>query len=242
MKNKLKKKAKKPIELRKRLIKLAARIMYEENVSHYFDAKRTAARRLLKQGGGGSFRVIDLPSNGEIAEELAKMADLYEGDEKVDRLFAMRIIALDVMEKLTPFSPRLIGSVSTGRVRSGSDIDIHVFTDNFEQLIENINQLNWQFEIGEVAIKKQGVIEQFSHIYIHYHFPIELSVYPSQEIRVRGRSSTDLKPIVRMKPSALQELIYTEHSASWQRYLETGEIVGLPDTELESIFNNYSDE
>jgi hypothetical protein len=31
------------------------------------------------------------------------------------------------MQALTPFTPRLIGSVATGYVRSGSDVDIHVF-------------------------------------------------------------------------------------------------------------------
>jgi len=40
--------------------------------------------------------------------------------------FAMRVIALEAMQALERFSPRLIGSVATGHVRRGSDIDLHV--------------------------------------------------------------------------------------------------------------------
>ena len=47
------------------------------------------------------------------------------------QLNEMRQIAIKVMRKLSDFSSRLIGSVSTGRIRESSDIDIHVFVDLF---------------------------------------------------------------------------------------------------------------
>lgn len=203
---------------------MAARLMYEEGVSQYYDAKRIAAKRLFKQGGGGSFWIKDLPSNGEISEALASLADLHEGDTRTTQLFAMRVVALDVMEQLSPFNPRLIGSVSTGRVRSGSDIDLHVFTDSIEELKSHLNDLGWLYETDQVSIQKQGRFEEFTHIYIENHFPVELSVYPTKDLRIQGRSSTDGKPIVRMKQSALQALIVKEHNDYWLDYLETGEL------------------
>lgn len=215
-------------QLRVELTKMAARLMYEENVTQYFDAKRMAAKRLLKQGGRGNFWIKDLPSNGEISEALAAMADLHEGDSRMLQLFAMRVVALDLMDSLSLFSPRLIGSVSTGRVRAGSDIDLHLFTDDVKVLEEFIRRLGWCYETSQVAIKNKSSIDVYTHLYIEHYFPVELSVYPLSDLRVRGRSSTDGKPIIRMKSSALQSLISDEHNAHWLHYIETGEIKGLP--------------
>ncbi len=214
-------------QLRQQITKLAARLMYEEDVGQYFDAKRIAARRLLKQGGKGKVWFKDLPSNGEISTELNVLADLHEGEQRKEILFAMRVIALDIMESLSPFNPRLIGSVSTGRIRAGSDIDIHVFTDDIELMTNHIHSLSWSFETEQVPIQLNGAIEVFTHIYVENFFPIELSVYPSAQMRVQGKSSTDGKPIIRLKPQALRDLIMSEHIEPWLYYLQTGEILGL---------------
>ena len=225
----VKKKAKKSHQIRQQIIKTAAKLMYEEGVSQYFDAKRIAARRLFKQGGGGSFRVIDLPSNGEIANALAELAQLKEGDARTARLFAMRIVALDIMENLSNFNPRLIGSVSTGRIRASSDIDIHVFTDCFEILEEELRRIGWHYETKQVLVQKNGRVEEYTHVFIDSAFPVELSVYPSNDLRVRGRSSTDGKRIISMKAQVLQALTSDEHNEAWVNYLQTGEIAGISD-------------
>lgn len=227
-KSKGQKKAKTNSQLRVQITKIAAKLMYEEGVSQYYDAKRIAAKRMFTQGGGKKFWIKDLPSNGEISEALASIADLHEGESRVAQLFAMRVVALDIMESLSPFQSRLIGSVSTGRVRAGSDIDLHVFTEDIKSLECHLKEMGWLYETNQVSILKQGKIEEFTHIYIDGYFPIELSVYPSGELRVQGRSSTDGKIINRLKQSALQELIAEEHSEYWLRYLESGDVTGLP--------------
>ncbi len=65
-------------QIRQTLAKEAARLMYEEDVSQYFDAKRMAAKRLFGQSGkkGMQYRPKDLPSNGEISIEIAKLVEL----------------------------------------------------------------------------------------------------------------------------------------------------------------------
>lgn len=206
----------------------AARLMYEEDVTQYLDAKRMAAKRVLGRARKGAtlVRVQDLPSNGEIAEELAKLARFYEGDTIRNRLFAMRLTALEMMQALQDFHPKLIGSVSTGRIRKGSDIDIHVFTDSLEVLEEQLEHQKWNFEKREVEINNNGKLAVYTHIYIEHLFPVELSVYPLSEIRVRTRSSTDGKPILRVGSKALVELLIREHEEEWRHYLDTGEIIG----------------
>lgn len=181
--------------------------MYEEEVSHYLDAKKIAAKRLLGSGGAKAmrYRPKDLPSNGEIALELAKLVELYE-DDQAERLAAMRKTAVRIMADLESFQPRLIGSVSTGRIRKGSDIDLHVFTDSLEELESHLQQLQWRYDKKQVVVRRGNRFLEYTHIYIEADFPVELSVYPVAELRIASRSSTDLKRIRRLKISDVERL------------------------------------
>jgi hypothetical protein len=221
--------------LRQSIANEAARLMYEESVDQYFNAKRLAAKRLFGRGGAKNmrYRPQDLPSNGEIQAALRELTQITEGELSQQRLFAMRVIALETMNALELFKPRLIGSVSTGHVRRGSDIDLHVFTDSIEEIKLYVHYLGWRFETRQVTIHVAGEYKDYTHIYYERIFPIELSVYPVADIRVTHRSSTDGKPIVRLKPSALQQLITEQHSHEWDLYLATGEIQNLEQFEAE---------
>lgn len=221
--------------LRQNLAREAARLMYEEGVDQYLDAKYIAAKRLLGHGGDKKmrYRPKDLPSNGEIQAALRTLVQFTEGELSQQRLFAMRVIALETMKVLADFKPRLIGSVSTGHVRYGSDIDLHVFTDNLEEIECYLDQLGWKFKTKQVTIRISGKYKDYTHIYSERIFPIELSVYSNEENRIRQRSSTDGKPIVRLKVKALEKLLAEEHSEEWDNYLATGEITGLENFQSE---------
>lgn len=217
------------LEFRQTLAHEAARLMYEEGVDQYFNAKHLAAKRLFGRGGSKKmrYRPQDLPSNGEIQQALRELVQFTEGEFSQQRLFAMRIIALETMNKLEQFNPRLIGSVSTGHVREGSDIDLHVFTDNLEEIETHIHQLRWRFKTRQVTIHVGGEYKEYTHIHYKRVFPIEISVYSCNEIRITPRSSTDGKPMIRVKSSALENLIVEQHNCEWELYLATGEITGL---------------
>jgi len=229
------------IELRQIIAREAARLMYEEGVGQYFSAKHLAAKRLFGRGGSKKlrYRPQDLPSNGEIQGALRELVQITEGSTSQQRLFAMRVIALETMNALEPFEPRLIGSVSTGHVRSGSDIDLHVFTDKLEDIEAHIQHLGWEFKTRQVTIHVAGEFRDYTHIHCECVFPIELSVYPHNELRVTQRSSTNGKPMVRVKPSALTEIIAEQHHQEWKLYLATGEIVAIDQFESESKIANY---
>src|SRR5438270_274594 len=113
-------------KLRQAIALEAARLMYERTESEYFTAKRKAAKRLCRQ----SVKPEDLPSNAEIREQIQLFARPHEGSRRTENLREMRLEALRMMRLLRAFKPRLIGSVMTGHVGKGSDIDIHVFTDS----------------------------------------------------------------------------------------------------------------
>lgn len=204
---------KKRNNIRQLLVREAARLMFEEGIDQYLDAKRKAAKRVLGK------LTRDLPSNGEISEELHALAMFHRGDELYSTLFEMRLLAMDIMEHLQEFQPRLIGSVSTGRIRQGSDIDLHLFSDGVETIQIFIDKLGWQYELKQISIMKSGRPVEFRHIYLNFEFPVELSIYPLHEIRVRSRSSTDGKPIQRFSVSKLRELIMSEHAEAWNEYI-----------------------
>ena len=203
----------------------AAKLMYHGEAAQFHTAKWRAARSIFCHGPGRqqarTIRPQDLPSNGEIAEAVYQIAKFYEGDTFYYRLFNMRIAALGLMESLHPFSPRLIGSVSTGKITRHSDIDIHVFSDSLESLSTHLKQQNWQFEEKQVCIMVNSKVKTFTHIYITHEFPVELSVYPQCDLRIRSRSSTDGKAIERLSYNKLLTLIETEHAEEWAEYLRS---------------------
>lgn len=219
------------LQLRLSIAREAARLMYEEDVKQYFTAKRLASRRVCGRVGGKQirFRPRDLPSNGEIREHLLELAELAEGSRRGQRLFAMRITALEALEALAPFEPRLIGSVSTGHVRRGSDIDLHVFTDDEDALFDHLKRLRWTFETERVTILKFGKIREYLHVHVADLFAIELTVYARRELRFRPRSSTDGKPIDRLNRKRLMDLLASEHAEPWARYLQDGSLDNLDD-------------
>jgi hypothetical protein len=215
--------------LRARITMEAARLMYEEDVKQYFTAKRLASKRILGRVAGRRvhFRPADLPSNGEIRDALLALAELAEGSRRTRRLFAMRAVALEAMRALAPFEPRLIGSVSTGHIRRGSDVDLQVFTADDGALEQRLRALGWAYEREITSIQKFGEIREYLHYHVVDAFPIELTVYEPRELRFRPRSSTDGKPIVRVGSKALEALLAREHPDEWRRYQADGTIDGL---------------
>lgn len=211
-------------QLRQRITQEAARLMYEEGVKEYFTAKRMAAKRVLgKRAGGKQNRSPGgLPSNGEIQAALLYLAELAEGESRTKRLALMRLAALEAMRCLADFSPRLIGSVGTGHVRCGSDIDIQVFDDDPDELRSHLYTLGWRYEEKNVSILKSGEVREYLHFYIDDVFAIELTIYDRRELRVVPRSSTDGQPIRRLKLGELEALIECEHPDELQDFLHFG--------------------
>jgi hypothetical protein len=228
--------------LRAAIAQLAAQLMYGQEVKQYFTAKRLAAKRILGQASAKTVRYSprDLPSNGEIKQALLELVQEIEGEGRTRRLFAMRVVALEALEALEPFSPRLMGSVATGHVRSGSDVDLHVFAEHPADVEAHVRGLGWVYDVERVDIMKQGKAMSFTHIHVADVFPLELTVYPPSELRNRPRSSTDGKPIVRLRAQTLRALCEREHPELWAQYLSDGttptmeEILAAEDADDES--------
>ncbi|MBY0514804.1 MAG: HD domain-containing protein [Gemmataceae bacterium] len=181
--------------------------MYERTESEYFTAKRKAADRVCR----GSVKPSDLPSNAEIRDLIQEFARTHEGEQRTANLRDMRVRALWLMRVLARFRPRLIGSVMTGHVRKGSDIDVHLFGDHLDPITAALDGEGLQYDVERKQVVKHGESRVFTHVHVFDAYGFELTVYPEDKAHYVFKSSITGKPIERASTRELEELIAREH-------------------------------
>ena len=165
--------------LRRRVAEEAALLLYSGQEKEYKQAKLKAAQIL-------GARV--LPSNLEVALELDRIAAEREGEEREQRLVQMRKEALRVMEALRRFHPKLVGSVWRGTARRNSDIDITVYAENPEEVLDVLKGSGFQITRTEWrTVARNGEEKRYLHIYI------SLSMGNEAEIVVASLQEMDAK-------------------------------------------------
>ena len=107
----------------------AARIISTEGQHNYHVAKKKAAERI------GVSERLALPSNIEVKEALHRYQALYGGEDHARNLEILRQAAIEAMQKLERFNPRLVGSVLDGTANKHSRISLHVFAESTESVI-----------------------------------------------------------------------------------------------------------
>jgi hypothetical protein len=194
-------------KLRQAIALEAARLMYERSESEYYTAKRKAAKRLCRK----NVKPEDLPSNAEIRDQIQVFARIHEGEKRTQHLRDMRLDALRLMRLLRAFRPRLIGSVMTGHVRKGSDIDIHVFSDSAGLITDLLESEGYSFDVKRKQIVKFEEARVFTHIHVYDRFNYELTVYAEDKAHYVFKSSITGKPIERASIRELEELLEREY-------------------------------
>ncbi|MEP7303327.1 MAG: hypothetical protein ABI699_17575 [Caldimonas sp.] len=102
----------------------AARLVVEEGME-YGAAKRRAARTL----SAGS-RLVGLPGNDQIEDEVRAYIELFHADSQPAELAVLRALAAEWMERLAAFRPYLTGAVWRGTATRLSDIHIELYCDD----------------------------------------------------------------------------------------------------------------
>jgi predicted nucleotidyltransferase len=147
---------------RKRVAREAARLLYLKYVQEYKQAKEQASKNL---------GIATIPSNYEVALELDILADEVEGWRRKEMLLEMRKIALEIMRVLEDRDPILIGSVWRGVARKGSDIDLRVYSNELDDII---NLLSKKFEI--INVEKEQYLLSGKSI-VNHHIKLEKGNY-----------------------------------------------------------------
>jgi predicted HD phosphohydrolase len=194
-------------KLRRQIAWEAAQLMYQRRETEYYRAKMKAARRICK----GWIKPADLPSNAEIRDEIQTLARLHEGQQRQENLREMRLEALRMMRLLKRYRPRLIGSVMTGHVRRGSDIDLHVFADSLEGVRAALDAEGLDYDVQRKQVRKHGEQRTYVHVHIKDRFPFELTIYPSDKAHYVFKSSITGKPIQRASVAELEAFLQKEY-------------------------------
>lgn len=194
-------------KLRRGIIVEAARLMYSRSETEYYRAKLKAAKRLCR----GWVKPSELPSNAEIRDEIQRMANLFEGEARFDRLREMRVEALRLMRILSHCKPKIIGSTFTGHIRQGSDIDIHVFAANADAVTSSLDAEGMDYEVERKRVRKLGVEQIFTHVHVRDRFPIELTLYSPDKTSYVFKSSITGKPMERATLAEFEAFMRAEY-------------------------------
>lgn len=162
--------------LRQSIASAAARLMAEDGIGDYGQAKRKAAKN-LGLGDGEA-----LPSNEEVETELRAYQSLFQDQEQAERLRELREKALAVMEFLADFRPYLTGAVLDGTAGRYAEIEIELFADSAKDVEIFLLSNNISYEVA--TNRRQGPDSPETRLRIDWEDAgILLSVYPFQAER-----------------------------------------------------------
>jgi hypothetical protein len=131
--------------LRAEIAAVAARMIAQDGAD-YGSAKRKAARQVL---GDASPVANILPDNAQIETEVRQYQALFQGEAQPARLRTLRLVALDVMELLAPFSPYLCGAVLGGSAGLHDDIHLQLFAESTKDVEIFLLNRNLAIDISE---------------------------------------------------------------------------------------------
>lgn len=189
------------LSLRRRISREAANLLYSDVEKEYKQAKLKAAKTL---------GISLLPTNLEVAIELDRIAGENEGSNRQERLIRMRQEALTVMHLLKAYNPRLVGSVWRGTIHRNSDIDIIVYHDPFDDILNKLKQNGIKITQAEqVAVTKNGIRKGSFHI--HAESPAgertEIKIVNPEEAAIRVKCEIYGDQVVGLRIEELKRLL-----------------------------------
>lgn len=189
--------------MRESITQEAARIMAEEMLHDFRLAKQKACERLGYDGRSG------LPGNDEIQAALQQYISLFKSGTQPGLLRELRQAALEAMEFLEPFQPRLVGAVLDGTADRFSTISLHVFADPMESVLQFLIEKNIPYDLGNRRfIYRNGRQEEVMLCrFSAGGRQFELCLFPLIGLREPPGSTVDGKPVVRASLQDVKALL-----------------------------------
>ena len=195
-------------KLRMEIAEVAARLIAVDGALDYQTAKRKAATQL------GLSPNKDLPANHEIEKALISYQNLFQVDTHESQLKELRKQAIQAMKMLRQFKPLLVGPVASGTATCNSEIVLHLYSDQLEQIGLFLTDQGIPYSLAERHVK---INTAQSIIFPTYNFiadetSICLVVMSEKDKNLNPISSIDNKPMI---SANLQETIrMTDSSCS----------------------------
>ncbi len=190
-------------DVRRALAQEAARIMVEHGVDDYLFAKRKAAERL------GAGEHVALPKNSEVEAAIVEYQRLFASETHEGQLAEQRRAALDAMELLEEFEPRLVGPVLAGTATPHQEISLHLFADTPEAVSFRLMDAGIKYRVLEKRVKMNAerVLQLPGVSFETEEFAFDAVVFPRDGIRQSPLSPTDGKPMKRADRTEVEMLV-----------------------------------
>jgi len=190
-------------DLRRALAQEAARLMAQQGIADFLQAKRKAAERL------GVDDAAVLPRNTEIETALRDYQRLFGGTAHDEILKEQRRAALNAMQLLGEFQPRLVGPVLSGTATGHVEITLHVFADSAESVAMKLMDSGVPHDVHErrVRMDAERMLNVPTLRFRALDWSIDATVFPVDGIRQAPYSPVDGKPMKRADLREVQELI-----------------------------------
>jgi hypothetical protein len=188
--------------LRIRIAQEAARIMAVEGVRDFAAAKRKAAARLNQSENR------HLPSNREIEEALADYLRLFHARDLPHILRGLLDTALEAMRLLNPFDPRLTGPVLQGVATPYSEVQIHAFADDPEQVAVLLQDHGIPYDEDHRRLRYGGDRQETAPVFrfIAGDTTVEITALPRAAAREAPLSPVDARPMKRANLRQVERL------------------------------------
>ncbi len=188
-------------QLRQRLAQTSARLILQEGIIDYQQAKHKAAARL------GIPNTRNLPSNSEIEAEILLYQRLFQADTQPSKLYHLRQVALQAMRLFAAFTPRLVGSVLQGTAHQYSDITLHLFTHSSEEVALFLMEKGIPYELTERRFRLPQSVYFPSFRFLAGEETIVLIIFGIDDIRWSPPSPVDGKPMRRADIPMVEKLL-----------------------------------
>jgi hypothetical protein len=190
-------------DLRRALAQEAARVMAQQGIGDFLQAKRKAAAKL------GVNDAAVLPKNTEIEAALRDYQRLFGGSSHDDTLRGQRRTALQAMRMLREFQPRLVGPVLTGTATDHSEINLHLFAETSESVALKLMDIGVPHELHEkrVRMDAERTLNYPALRFESQDWTIDATVFPVDGIRQAPYSPVDGRPMKRADAREVSDLI-----------------------------------
>ena len=181
----------------------AARLIQEHGLKDFRAAKAKAGLRLGLEDKGA------LPSNQEIESAMAERNRIFRGEEYEELVDVMRAAALEVMERLVEFDPRLVGPVLSGNATEHGTIDLHVFSDSPEAVGTALDGLGLANKPYSHRLRtRRDESEPFpGYRFWLGDFEFTATVFPERGRGNAPLSSIDGRPVRRATPKDVEAML-----------------------------------
>lgn len=159
---------------------VAARIVVEEGLDF-----GSAKRRAVKQMGLTARSAV--PSNEEIERAVEDYIAVFCAETQATELHALRLIALEWMDRLAPFRPHVAGAVWHGSATRNSDIFLQLFCGDAKEAELGLIDRGVRYEVRSVPGFQGERVDALSvHVWspaLQEHIGLHLLVYDLDDIR-----------------------------------------------------------